>query len=260
MRNTFAAFCAVLAVLVTSAAAHAATISYGNSPVIPPGVQFLGVTESSGTDVVPLYGAPASYFPVGIDFNPTSFVASGTSGSGDLTDGQLNFSAVGTFTPTVKVAINKVTVNESGDYTLFGVGTSATSVSAGASIHVTVTEIDGVTLSTPVVLSPVNASIGFNLVANPGVLQPWSIGLTLDVAAQLTSLAIPYTYGATKVDVVVDDTLIALSEASSAAFLAKKDFKVSLENNVVIVPEPVQMSAVVLGAIGIMSRRRRERA
>jgi hypothetical protein len=247
-------------VLLTSLVARAATINYGNSPVIPPGVQFLGIAESSGTDAVPLYGAPASYFPVGIDFNPGSFAASGVSGSGDVTDGQLNFAAAGTFTPSVKVAINSISINESGDYTLTGIGTIATQVIAGASIHVTVTEIDGVTLTTPVVLAPSNASLGFNLIANAGVLQPWAMGTTLNIAGQLTSLAIPYTYGATKIDVVIDDNLIALSEASSAAFIAKKDFKVSTVNNVVLVPEPVQMSALLLGAAGIMARRRRERA
>jgi hypothetical protein len=91
------------------------------------------------------------------------------------------------------------------------------------------------------------------------VLQLWGTGGTVNVAAQLTSLAVPYTYGATKIDVVIDDNLIAISEASSAAFIAKKDFKVSTVNNVVLVPEPVQMSALLLGAAGIMARRRRER-
>ena len=62
------------------------------------------------------------------------------------------------------------------------------------------------------------------------MLQPWGLGLTLNVASQLTSMAVPYIYGATKIDVVIDDNLIALSQASSGAFIAKKDFKVSTVN------------------------------
>jgi hypothetical protein len=258
MRKNLIWICAVMAVLMTSLAARAATISYGNGPVIAPGVQFVNIQESSSTDAVPLFGAPASYFPVGIDFNPVSFGASGTAGAGDFTDGQLNFGANGTFTPSVKVAISQLSVAESGDFTLFGTGTNATQVAAGASIHVTVTEIDGVALTLPIVLTPVNASVAFNLLGSPGILQPWSLGATLNIAAQLTSMAVPYTYGATKIDVVIDDNLLALSEANSGAFIAKKDFKVSTVNNVVIVPEPVQMSVLVLGAAGFLVRRRRE--
>jgi len=259
MEKKFASICAVAVVLLTSFVARAATISYGNGPVIPPGLQFVNIQESSSTDAVPLFGAPASYFPVGIDFNPVSFGASGTTGAGDFTDGQLNFGANGTFTPSVKVAINQISVAESGDFTLFGTGTNATQVAAGASIHVTVTEIDGVALTLPIVLTPVSQSVPSNLIANPGTLQQWSLSATLNIAAQLTALAVPYTYGATKIDVVIDDNLLALSQANTGAFIAKKDFKINTVNNVVIVPEPVQMSVLALGAAGFLVRRRRER-
>ena len=246
---------ALVSALCVPCATRAAAINYGNSPVIPPGVTFLGVTESSSTDPVPLFGPP-SYFTTGIDFNPTSFGASSSGGGGDVTDGQLNFTVAGTVSPSQVVAISQVSLAESGDYTLVGTGTVATQTIAGGSIKVTVKEIDGVTLGTPIVLTPSNASVGFNLIANPGVLQPWALGTSLNITAQLTALAIPFTYGATRVDVVMDDNVIALSEASTAAFIAKKDFTVGLVGNVSLVPEPAGLMLLTVGAVGALARRR----
>ena len=40
--------------------AAAASINYGTIGLIPPGVMFINVTESSGTDAVPLYNPPAT--------------------------------------------------------------------------------------------------------------------------------------------------------------------------------------------------------
>jgi hypothetical protein len=152
-----------------SLAAHAASISYGNFGPVPPGVMFLNVTESSGTDAVPLYGGP-SPFSVGLNFTPMTFGASTVNGGADLTDGQLNFSVMGP-------GVNSISLLEGGDYTLTGVGTSATQVFGGASLRVTVMEINGVNVA-PILLSPTNASVGFNLTANPGAVQPWSTWLS----------------------------------------------------------------------------------
>ena len=62
--------------------ARAATISYGNSGNVLPGVTYTSVTESSVTDPVPLYGPP-SYFATGIDFDPLGFASSATAGAID---------------------------------------------------------------------------------------------------------------------------------------------------------------------------------
>src|SRR5215213_11044438 len=91
-RSLFTARAAVLSLALTliSISAQAATINYGNFGPVPPGVSFISVAESSGTDAVPLYGPPTS-FSVGLDFDPANFVASATNGAADITDGQLNF-------------------------------------------------------------------------------------------------------------------------------------------------------------------------
>jgi hypothetical protein len=242
-----------LALLISGVAAKAASISYGNSPIVAPGLQFFNVTESSSTDPVPLFSAP-SYFASGIDFNPASFGASGSGGGSDITDGQLNFAVAGTFTPSSIVTINQININEGGDYTLAGIGTAATQVIAGVSIHVKVTEIDGVAAS--INLVPSSASTSLNLIANPGIVLPWALGTTLDIASQLTAMNVSFVYGATKVEVVIDNNLIALSEAASAALIAKKDFTVEIDPEVAVVPEPALASAAALGAVLLVVRRR----
>ena len=63
---------ATVAVLAIGPGAHAALINYGDFPVPSAGIVFQQVTESSGTDPVPLYGPPTP-FVVGLDFDPTVF-------------------------------------------------------------------------------------------------------------------------------------------------------------------------------------------
>src|SRR5262245_38339561 len=77
----------LVVVALLSRLASGATINYGNFGPVPPGVTFLSVEESSGTDPVPLYGPPTP-FATGLDFNPTNYVATSSGGGADLTDGQ----------------------------------------------------------------------------------------------------------------------------------------------------------------------------
>jgi hypothetical protein len=142
---------------VFSTATQAASINYGNFGPVPPGVSFLQVTESSGTDPVPLYGTPTP-FSVGLDFDPIGFVATSSGGGPDITDAQLNFTIMG----NGSTGIGTIGLFEAGDYTLAGVGTPATSAFAGAILRATITQINGLPVA-PISLAPVNASVGFSL-------------------------------------------------------------------------------------------------
>jgi hypothetical protein len=219
-----------------SAAAQAASINYGNFGPVG-GASFLQVTESSGTDPVPLYGPP-SPFAVGLDFNPVAFASSSSGGGADITDGQMNY------TITHAGGINSVSVSESGDYTLAGAGGAATSVTAGAIIFGTVTEVNGVAVA-PINLAPVNASFSDAL---PGavIVAPWSLGATLNVG-------LPAGQRATRIDVVINNTLVATSEASTAAFIAKKDFIV--RGNVIPEPGTFALAGMALCSLGLVRRK-----
>ncbi len=237
-----------VAVLAAGPAAHAALINYGDFPVPATGITFQQVTESSGTDPVPLYGPPTP-FAIGLDFNPTSFVSSATGGAADVTDGQLNFGVLGAG-PGGFVPINSLTVGEAGDFTLVGAGTPATAVFAGAIIRVTVTQVNGLPV-VPFNLAPSSASVGFNLVANPGIVQPWSLSTSIDVASQM-----PIGQVATRVSVAVDNSLVSTSQPGTVAFIAKKDFLITLipgpHTNL---PEPGTFALMAVGGVIALVRR-----
>src|SRR6476661_5040761 len=82
---------ATIALVAISWPTQAAIISYGNFTVPPSGVTYVNVSESSGTDPVPLYGPPTPVPPAGLDFDPANFVATANGGASDVTDGQLNY-------------------------------------------------------------------------------------------------------------------------------------------------------------------------
>jgi hypothetical protein len=233
---------ALLASLAGATRASAASINYGDFIVGP--VTFGDVTESSGTDPVPLYGPPDP-FSIGLDFDPMGFVATASGGAADVTDGQLNF------TIESALGVDMISVFEAGEYSLVGTGTAATQALAGALMRATVTQINGVDVA-PLGLLPVNASVGFNLLANPGVLQPWSLGLGLNVAAQLGPDR------ATRIEIVIDNQLVALSELASLAFIAKKDFRIGIDTgDHPPVPEPSAMLLLLSGCAAFQAARRR---
>jgi hypothetical protein len=140
-----------------------------------------------------------------------------------------------------------------------GVGTPATQVLAGAILRATVTQINGVNVA-PISLIPVNGSVGFNLTANAGIVQPWSLGLSIDIAAQLAGLGYDSDQSATMVEVMIDNSLVSLSEQSSVAFMAKKEFFVTVgadpSNSA---PEPTSFALLSLSAIGLVRFARRHR-
>ncbi len=215
---------AIAVLLFSSTVLHAATINYPDVVVPATGISFIDISESSGTDTVPLYGPP-SPFLIGMGFKPKNFIATTNGGGSDITDGQLNFTVMGAVSSRGPgVGIDAISLFEGGDYTLAGIGTAATQVLAGAILSARITHIDG-QLVPAINIPPVNGSVGFNLANNPGQVQPWSLGMGINVAAHVPPGAL---IGATKVEVVINNQLLAFSQLDSAAFIAKKDFRIDI--------------------------------
>ncbi|HEX6960294.1 MAG TPA: hypothetical protein VF175_00395 [Lacipirellula sp.] len=229
------------AVLVLSTTAQAATINYGDFNSNPPGVMFLNVTESSGTDAVPLYGAP-TFVGLDLGFTPTpAFNASAGTGSVDVTDGQLNYTIM-------SAGVATISAQEGGNFSFGGVGGVNTSVLAALSLRATVTQINGADV-TPIVLPQSHVSVQHNMAANPAG-GPWSLATSLDVPALLAGLGYGPGSNATKVNVVIDNQLAAVSELTSSATITKTRFGV---------PEPgsAALAGLALVGCGLVSRRGR---
>ncbi|XAL99260.1 PEP-CTERM sorting domain-containing protein [Phycisphaeraceae bacterium D3-23] len=227
----------------------AAPINYGDFSGTT--VMYLDVTETANSpgDTAPLFGAP-SIVGDQLDFDPAGFSAAGNGGSSDITDAQLNYtlmSAPGT-------VITSFTVSESGDYSLVGTGSAATQVAYGMSIaSITVLEIDGAALGTPITLAAASAFGTADLSGGTTVATPWDLSISYDVNAALTAAGIDYDFGASKIEIVIDDSLFALSESGSAALIAKKNFTINTDTDI---PEPGSLALLGLGGLLIARRRR----
>jgi hypothetical protein len=204
MCRAFLILCAaVLFSLPMSSIAVGSTITY-NGPFLGTTVVYgpvlnafdQGVTESSLTDPVPLFGAP-NVTGDSIDFNPTGFGAFGAGGGGDVTDGQLVFKVQA----KPSFAIKNISFGEAGITTLAGVGTNVTHTDVSAVGNIDIYEVDGVLInkiSIPLnlVFTPLTATGNqgtFQLIADAGLgltSLPWSGSQTLNLNQALTNLGI----------------------------------------------------------------------
>jgi hypothetical protein len=233
---------AAMVVCAAGSMAQAAIISYGNFSGAD--VDYIAVTESSGTDAVPLFDTPA-IITNSLDFDPKTFVSYASNGAADVTDGQLNFDIVA----HAGKGITNVTLNEGGDYTLVGTGTASTTVNAGLIAFVKITEINNIPLAGNQIITIPAMNAGFSdSLPGPVVSTPWGLGLSVNVAAALGP-----NQTATRVQVVLNNTLTTTSEASTLAFIAKKDFVVDTD---VTVPEPAALGMLAIAGLALLRQRR----
>jgi hypothetical protein len=241
--------------------ATAAPINYGDHPGAT--VDYLQVTEdaNSAGDAPPLFGAP-QVTGDSIDFDPVGFSASSQNGGADITDGNLKF----TIDAHTGFAINTVTIAEAGDTTLLGtapLGSETTFSSVTTRISVDIHEVDGAPITLvqanniPISFSPSGGTYGLGTDGGGGPLfsTGWSGSVTIDLNAILTANSQPFTFGATRVDINLDNSLGALSQPNTSAFIAKKN-----ANGITItvnIPEPTGgLMALLAGGLVSAWRRR----
>lgn len=157
-------------------------------------------------------------------------------------------------------SIDKVQIYESGesDFDELVVpsgGTATTRTEASATIQIDILEVDGNTYSGP------NGSIGgtfasFSLPLDGLGLLLWNGGLEIDVQQILIDNDYDFEFGATKIEVTVDNLLYAYSEANTLATIKKKGAD-ALSITAVSIPEPASAVMLIGTASGLIFVRRR---
>ena len=259
-RLASAASIALFLVAAICQPSFSASINYGDFSGNT--VEFLDVTESSD-DPLPLYGAP-TVSGDSLSFSPQQFLAKSEFGSpvNDTTDGQLTFMVQA----DAGQAVTNISFEEGGALSVTGLSsaTNDTYVDVSAIGFITVTAIDGVGVN-PVAI-PVNLTFNFGVGGNgtwrhdsEGVVNGflWDGNQSIDVTQELIDLGLNVKFGATKLNINLDNILFAQSEPVGSARIDKKLFlKIG---TTIPVPEPGCMILAGIGLVGsslLLHRRR----
>jgi hypothetical protein len=227
-------------VLAVAGIAAAVPINYGNFLGSSPGeVDFLQVIEDSMTDATPLFGAPVRVGNL-LYFFPTTFAAAADDGSYDATSGTLTIS----IRAGAGYYLASVGVNEIGDYTLLGDGTFDTWVDVYGLLGVTdVVPGSHGSFADLLDVSP----------PPPYTLPPPGFGdFAGDAAVDLS------IHDISQINFAFSDTLEAVSELGTSAFVQKKVFVV--EVTTVPIPEPASVMLTLPCLIALLAHRTRCRS
>ena len=240
---------------------------------------YLGVTESSQTDPVPLYGQP-QLVGNSLVFGPTDFGSTSSNLSSDVTDGQLSMMLMA----STGAGIQSIGIEESGDFLLIGPSEAFAMAIIATPVFIRVKEIDGQPVLGPMPqtqqflnllngVSPTDGiftldeegagpglwsgSLAVDINAGGEIAQGVLQGETDDINALITSAGL--SGRATKIQLTLDNKLATASQLGSSADIRKKDFAITLTMDEPV-PEPSTLVVTLTGlaCLGWAAIRRRK--
>lgn len=252
-----------IAFTLVAHSANAGTFMWGDLSDPAGDVMYLDVTENHAEanpnpffDQHPDDGGPDV---VGnqIMFDPQNFLAGSTSGSPDpdnFVDSQMST----TIMAKPGKGITGITVQEAGDFSLGGAPGGSASAMIGAAFFMTILEVDGAPITPIADNKPMTFTGGgsYSRPADDGLAQIWEGTIDYDLVAILADNNVPGT--ATKVSLTFDNSLFTSSDATSFAFIKKKEIGggVMVDISTNNIPEPATVALAALSLVGMVATRR----
>lgn len=253
--------------LLFAAPSFAGTIDYAG-PMVGPGgetgwmsdsVWFLGVSESN-SDTVQRFGAPTGVGNDAIDFTPVDFVAdiqSADASTSEIVDSVLSFSVVA----KPNNSIDDLSFAERGFTQLVGLGGASAYSSVTAHFIIDIVEVDGLpvggtqfNIDKDMVFTPSDGDYELGVDGTTAYNTVWRGDVMVDVRQHLIDQGIDFSIGATKLNVLLENTLTAAANDGGSALINKQDFDgVTITVNV---PEPTSLVLAGMVLVGIAGVRR----
>ena len=250
VRPGFRALLLLTAAGLLLASSARATVAYGDLSGSSFDFTDMSETTTSVGDAEPLWGAP-SVAGNTLIFTPGAFIS--TAGGGAVDQTNSTFELTITSQDPDNIAIERLLVNELGDYSLTGAGTNATSASVLAGAGLVITQVNlGGTLSAAAVPGFASDFVSFDTPTQGG---EWTATIDADVQALVDSVYGAGNAYATQVAVVWDNNLSTTSESGTNALIQKKIGLPAVTMQVI--PEPGTALLLGLGLSGLAARGRR---
>lgn len=225
-------------------------------------VTYTAITETLSDSSLGAGSFTGSYGTPGINGNELVFSAvniESQSFGGGFTrgDAQLDFFVESTVSG---FSIDKIQIGEAGEsdfdeLVIPSGGTATTRTEASATLKVDIWEVDGNPYSGP------DGQIGatfasYSFPVDGTGLHLWNGGLEIDVEQLLVDSGYEFVFGATKIEVTVDNLLYAYSEAGTLSTIKKKGAD-ALSITTYTIPEPASAVLLVGMTSGLVFVRRR---
>lgn len=201
-------------------------------------------------DPAPIFGAPTVVGDA-LLFSPGSYISTATGAGGwDETKGVFVLDIISKDKDAI--AVERLLLNEIGDYSLTGVGTATTEASAFASFSIVINEINlnGALVATAIATN-VNDTIMFSTPTQAG---GWSLTLDSDIQSLVDSMYVGDDVFATEVSIEWNNDLATHSEDGTTALIQKKLGLPAV--TVTVIPEPSAGLLIGLGLIGLARKSR----